>query len=70
MQEKSIGNRKMLKLLETFGNHAPKRQLVYRIRNKVYANGSLLNAPKAGRPKTGCKEDIKQNIPKHLFIVP
>ena len=46
----------------TFGTQAPKRQTIYRIRDKFNATGSILNAPKTGRPKTVCTEDNKQLV--------
>ena len=50
------------KWVETFGTQAPKRQTIYRIRDKFDATGTILNAPKTGRPKTVCTEYNKQIV--------
>ena len=48
------------KWMETFGTPAPKRQTVYRIRDKFDTTGSILNIQKTGRPKTVCIEEFIQ----------
>ena len=46
--------------METFGTPAPKRQTIYRIRDKFDTTGSILNIHKTGRPKTVCIEEFIQ----------
>ncbi|XP_076322201.1 uncharacterized protein LOC143231570 isoform X1 [Tachypleus tridentatus] len=50
------------KWVETFDTPAPKRQTIYRIRDKFNATGSILNTAKTGRPKTACTENNKQRV--------
>ena len=56
--------------VETFGTQAPTRLTIYRIRDKFDATGSIVNAPKAGRPKTVCTEDHKQLVAESFVQSP
>ena len=47
---------------ETYQSPPPTRLTVYQIRDKFNDTGSVLDAPKSGRPKTACSEENKNLV--------